>query len=196
MRAASLNVLQFCFCVCEVVFFLLFFLFFLLFFYFIFLFCFVLGITRDGLHKRRATGAKRTSMHKKRKFALGRPAAMTRIGELRVHPVRARGGLIKQRAIRLETGNFSWGSEAISKKTRIVEVLYNASNNELVRTNTLVKGAIVAIDSAPFVDWSDVVFFCVFFFLNSLVSQVQGLLWCGFGQDKGCCSRSCRHFDC
>ena len=78
---------------------------------------------------------------------------MTRIGELRVHPVRARGGLIKHRAIRLESGNFSWGSEAVSKKTRIVEVLYNASNNELVRTNTLVKGAIVAIDSAPFVDW-------------------------------------------
>ncbi len=111
------------------------------------------GITRDGLHKRRATGAKRTSMHKKRKFSLGRPAAMTRIGATRVHDVRARGGLIKHRAIRLENGNFSWGSEAVTKKTRIIEVVYNASNNELVRTNTLVKGAIVAIDAAPFVDW-------------------------------------------
>jgi small subunit ribosomal protein S8e len=92
-------------------------------------------------------------MHKKRKFALGRPAAMTRIGATRVHDVRARGGLIKHRAILLENGNFAWPSEAITKKTRIIEVLYNASNNELVRTNTLVKGAIVAIDAAPFVDW-------------------------------------------
>lgn len=57
------------------------------------------------------------------------------------------------RAIRLETGSFSWGSEAISKKARIIEVVYNASSNELVRTNTLVKGAIVNIEAAPFVDW-------------------------------------------
>ena len=32
-------------------------------------------------------------------------------------------------------------------------VLYNASNNELVRTKTLVKGTIVQIDSAPFRRW-------------------------------------------
>jgi small subunit ribosomal protein S8e len=92
-------------------------------------------------------------MRKKRKFQLGRPPAMTRIGPKRVHPVRARGGHIKNRAIRLETGSFSWGSEAISKKARIIEVQYNASSNELVRTNTLVKGCVVAIEAAPFTDW-------------------------------------------
>lgn len=32
-------------------------------------------------------------------------------------------------------------------------MLYNASNNELVRTKTLVKGTIVQIDSAPFRRW-------------------------------------------
>lgn len=106
-----------------------------------------------GAPNSRASGAKHIKMHKKRKFMLGRPAAMTRIGEHRVHEVRARGGAVKLRAIRLQDGNFSWSSEAIAKKTRILEVLYNASNNELVRTNTLVKGAIVAIDAAPFVDW-------------------------------------------
>jgi ribosomal protein S8E len=31
--------------------------------------------------------------------------------------------------------------------------VYNASNNELVRTNTLVKGAIIQIDAAPFRQW-------------------------------------------
>merc|ERR1712233_117500 len=59
----------------------------------------------------------------------------------------------KYRALRLDTGNFSWGSEAISRKTRIIDVVYNACNNELVRTKTLVKNAIVVIDAAPFRQW-------------------------------------------
>ena len=41
----------------------------------------------------------------------------------------------------------------MSAKSRIVDVVYNASNNELVRTKTLVKGCIVAIESAPFKAW-------------------------------------------
>lgn len=32
-------------------------------------------------------------------------------------------------------------------------MVYNASNNELVRTNTLVKGAVVQIDATPFRQW-------------------------------------------
>ena len=55
--------------------------------------------------------------------------------------------------MRLETGSFSWGSEAISRKTRILDVVYNASNNELVRTKTLVKSAVVQIDATPFRQW-------------------------------------------
>jgi small subunit ribosomal protein S8e len=50
----------------------------------------------------------------------------------------------------LEAGNFAWGSEHVTKKTRLIGVVYNASNNELVRTNTLVKGAIIQVDAAPF----------------------------------------------
>ena len=34
-----------------------------------------------------------------------------------------------------------------------LEKVYNASNNELVRTNTLVKGAIIQIDATPFRQW-------------------------------------------
>ena len=55
--------------------------------------------------------------------------------------------------MRLDSGSFSWGSEAISRKTRIIDVVYNASNNELVRTKTLVKSAIVQIDATPFRQW-------------------------------------------
>ena len=41
---------------------------------------------------------------------------------------------MKWRALRLDTGNYSWGSEAVTRKTRILDVVYNASNNELVRS--------------------------------------------------------------
>ena len=61
--------------------------------------------------------------------------------------VRCRGGNTKFRAMRLDTGNFSWGSEVCTRKTRVLDVVYNASNNELVRTKTLVKNAIVQIDA-------------------------------------------------
>ena len=74
-------------------------------------------------------------------------------GEKRIRQVRVRGGHLKFRALRLDTGNYSWGSEVCTRKTRILSVVYNASNNELVRTNTLVKGCIVQIDATPFRQW-------------------------------------------
>merc|ERR1712094_136268 len=83
----------------------------------------------------------------------GRQMAMTKIGSKRVHTTRVRGGNTKFRAMRLDTGNFSWGSEVCTRKTRILDVVYNASNNELVRTKTLVKNAIVQIDATPFRQW-------------------------------------------
>ncbi len=44
---------------------------------------------------------------------MGRPAALTKLGPKRIHGVRVRGGHIKFRALRLESGNFSWGSEGM-----------------------------------------------------------------------------------
>jgi small subunit ribosomal protein S8e len=70
-----------------------------------------------------------------------------------VRRVRVRGGNFKFRALRLDHGNFSWPSEAVTRKVRVLDVVYNASNNELVRTQTLVKGAIVQVDAAPFKAW-------------------------------------------
>ncbi|XP_077990070.1 small ribosomal subunit protein eS8-like isoform X2 [Glandiceps talaboti] len=112
-----------------------------------------MGISRDNWHKRRKTGGKRKPIRKKRKFELGRPAANTKLGPKRIHLVRCRGGNIKYRGLRLDQGNMSWGSEAVTRKTRLLDVVYNASNNELVRTKTIVKNCIVHIDSAPFRQW-------------------------------------------
>ncbi|MCJ1240818.1 ribosomal protein S8A [Varicellaria rhodocarpa] len=112
-----------------------------------------MGISRDSRHKRSATGAKRAYYRKKRAFEKGRQPANTRIGAKRIHLVRTRGGNQKYRALRLDSGNFSWGSEGIARKVRVIVVAFHPSNNELVRTNTLTKSAVVQIDAAPFRQW-------------------------------------------
>jgi len=112
-----------------------------------------MGISRDSRHKRAATGAKRAFYRKKRAFEKGRQPANTRIGNKRIHLVRTRGGNRKFRALRLDTGNFSWGSEGIARKVRVIVVAYHPSNNELVRTNTLTRSAVVQIDATPFRQW-------------------------------------------
>lgn len=65
-----------------------------------------------------------TFSRKKRKFELGRQPAMTKLdSSKRVHEVRVRGGNTKYRALRLDTGNFAWGSETITRKTRLIQVV-------------------------------------------------------------------------
>merc|ERR1712032_603397 len=115
-----------------------------------------MGISRDSLHKRRATSGKPKPWRKKRKFEMGRPAGNTKLSTAEnvcVRTVRCMGGNMKFRALRLDSGNFSWGTEVCTRKVRVLDVTYNASNNELVRTKTLVKGAIILIDAHPFKSW-------------------------------------------
>jgi small subunit ribosomal protein S8e len=113
-----------------------------------------MGISRDTRHKRKLTGGAKHQTQAKRKFELGRVPANTKLAESkRIHAVRTRGGNQKFRALRLDKGNFSWGSENVTRTVRIVDVVYNASNNELVRTKTLVKNCIVEIDASEFKKW-------------------------------------------
>ncbi|AQL02134.1 40S ribosomal protein S8 [Zea mays] len=87
-------------------------------------------------------------------YELGRQPANTKLSSNKtVRRVRVRGGNTKWRALRFDTCNYSWGSEALTRKTRILDVVYIATNNELVRTQTLVKSAIVQVDAAPFKQW-------------------------------------------
>ena len=83
----------------------------------------MIGISRSSRHKRSASGAQRAHYRKKRKFELGRQPANTKLGAKRVHTVRTRGGNTKFRALRLDSGNFAWGSENINRKTRLIGVV-------------------------------------------------------------------------
>lgn len=109
-----------------------------------------MGISRDGRHKRRGTGGRMPCHQKKRKFEGGKPAANTKLAAKRTRVVRSRGGNVKFRALRLNMGNFMWQSEGVTKKSKIVNVVYNPVSNELVRTNTLTKSTIVMIDATPY----------------------------------------------
>jgi len=112
-----------------------------------------MSISRNSRHKRRATGGRMPIHKKKRKFEMGRVPTMTKLGARKIINVRGRGNNLKRRALRNDHGNYSWGSEAMSAKTRVLDVVYNATNNELVRTKTLVKNCIVLIDATPFRQW-------------------------------------------
>ena len=81
---------------------------------------------------------------------MGRPSSNTKLGEKKVVTVRCRGGNTKRRALRINEGNFNWISEKVTRKSKIIEVIYNATHNELVRTQRIVKGCIVSIDPTPF----------------------------------------------
>jgi small subunit ribosomal protein S8e len=109
-----------------------------------------MGISRSSKQKRRLTGGRMPIHKKKRKFEMGRQSSNTKLGAKKVTSVRCRGGNIKRRALRLNEGNFTWISERIARRTKILEVIYNATNNELVRTQTIVKNCIVAVDPTPF----------------------------------------------
>lgn len=120
-----------------------------------------MGISRDKQHKRRATGAARMPWHKKRKYSMGRQPSNTKLivkatskarEGAKVTTVRCRGGNLKYRALRLDSGNFAYGSLNSTRKARIMSVAYHATSNELVRTNTLTKGAVVYLDAATFND--------------------------------------------
>jgi ribosomal protein S8E len=106
----------------------------------------------------------RLSLVSASRYELGRVPANTKLSaNTAVRTVRVRGGNKKFRALRLDTGNFSWGSEvnnrrsdlmqwrladlvlarldssqAVTRKARILDVNYNASNNELVSLNGMV----------------------------------------------------------
>ena len=112
-----------------------------------------MSISRNSRHKRRATGGRMPIHKKKRKFEMGRVPTMTKLGAKKIINVRGRGNNVKRRALRNDHGNFAWGSEAMAAKTRLLDTVYNATNNELVRTKTLVKNTIVLVDATPFRQW-------------------------------------------
>mmetsp|Transcript_8212 Transcript_8212/g.9810 ORF Transcript_8212/g.9810 Transcript_8212/m.9810 type:complete len:94 (-) Transcript_8212:151-432(-) len=93
-----------------------------------------MGIGRDSRHKHYKTGGRSKTSIKKRKYEMGRPATPCKLGTKRVRSVRCRGGNMKYRALRLDAGNYAWGSENVTKKVRILDVVYNSTSSSPSKT--------------------------------------------------------------
>ena len=110
-----------------------------------------MGINHSSNHKSKPSGGKKRLHCKKRNHAKGRAPSLTKLSSKNtVKPIRTRGGNTKQRALRLQTGNFAIKAFAKSFSSEIKAVIYHPSNNELVRMNMLTKSTIVKVDPTAF----------------------------------------------
>lgn len=82
----------------------------------------------------------------------GQPAANTKHAPNHIQAVNMGGGNEKYQVLRLDVDNF-WGSQCCIHQTSIISVIYNASNNELICTKTLVKNCIVLTDRTLYQQW-------------------------------------------
>ncbi|CAK9007097.1 40S ribosomal protein S8 [Durusdinium trenchii] len=110
-----------------------------------------MGIGRDSRHKHYKTGGRSKARPRSRGEAAMLDPRGWAYGKLGVKRIRSVRG--KYRALRLDAGNYAWGSENVAKKVRILDVVYNATSNELVRTKTLLKNTVVQIDAHPFMQF-------------------------------------------
>ncbi|GLJ25187.1 hypothetical protein SUGI_0481730 [Cryptomeria japonica] len=85
----------------------------------------IMGFSRDSMHKRHAMGRKEKQLIKNTKYELGREIAMTKLSSNKmVRRECMRGGHVKWRGLRLDTSNFSKGSETVTRKTCILDMVH------------------------------------------------------------------------
>uniref|UniRef100_K7FB63 Uncharacterized protein n=1 Tax=Pelodiscus sinensis TaxID=13735 RepID=K7FB63_PELSI len=90
-----------------------------------------MNTSRGIWHKHPNTGGKRKPWLKQRNYEIGPPPSNIKIDPHQVHTGRAHGGK-KYCSLQLDFSNFSGESKCRTCKTRFIEAVYNASNNELV----------------------------------------------------------------
>jgi small subunit ribosomal protein S8e len=112
--------------------------------------CIILGVNHRGEHKRKKSGGKTHLMRKKRANRAGNQPSLTKIGTTEVRKVRCRGGNIKMRALKAETGFFRFLSSGKIYPAKLIEVMYHPSSKDFVRRNILTKSSVVKVDATPF----------------------------------------------
>ena len=91
--------------------------------------------------KRKPTGKLRRRMSKKKKYQRGRDYSPTHLGEKKVVRLRTKGGSAKLLALSANMANVTSGGR--SQKTKIISVVENPANPQLVRRSIVTKGAII-----------------------------------------------------
>lgn len=96
-----------------------------------------------GRSGRKYTGGKIIISRKKRKYELGRMPIPVRIGKDERSRIRTKGGNIKVSSTSVEFANVLDPATKKVQKTKILDVLENPANPQLVRSKIITKGAII-----------------------------------------------------
>ena len=92
--------------------------------------------------KRKASGGRYRKIVGKIKSELARPTSQTKLAERKGKTLRIKGGNIKKLLLSADEINIT-DKKGKTQKTKILNVLENPANPNLVRRNIITKGAIV-----------------------------------------------------
>lgn len=96
-----------------------------------------------GRSGRKFTGGKIVIIRKKRKYELGRMPILIKIGKEARSKLRMKGGRIKISATSVDFANVLNPATKTTKKVKIMDVLENPANPQLVRSKIITKGAVI-----------------------------------------------------
>ncbi|MBO3798144.1 MAG: 30S ribosomal protein S8e [Thermoproteota archaeon] len=102
-----------------------------------------MSVYHGDIFKRKKTGGKSHPSRGKRKYEMGRPPTLTRLGENNiVEKVRVRGGGLKLRVIQAAYANVAVEKDRVVK-AKVLDVVDNPANREFGRMKIMTKGAII-----------------------------------------------------
>jgi small subunit ribosomal protein S8e len=96
-----------------------------------------------GERGRKPTGGLIQEHRKKRKYELGKLPTLPKLGKENKEIVRTKGGGRKVRMREIEFANVLDASKTFVKKVKILDVIKNPANPQLVRSKTITKGTII-----------------------------------------------------
>ncbi len=97
----------------------------------------------QGRSLRKISGGRIRKARKKRRYELGREAALTHIGDRRMKMVRVMGGNMKIKLLRDSYVNVYNPKTKKTEKAKINAVVENPSNPHFAQRNIITRGAIV-----------------------------------------------------
>lgn len=102
-----------------------------------------MSVYHGDLFKRKSTGGKKTPYRGKRKYEMGRPPTLTKIGdEDETKKIRVKGGGLKIRVLQAAYANVAVEKGKVVK-AKILDVIDNPANREFGRMKVITKGALI-----------------------------------------------------
>jgi len=102
-----------------------------------------LSVWHGGMRKKKASGGRKSSFRKKRRFERGSFPTETSLGTDKKSFTRKRGRMRKIRLLNTTHANISEPSTGKTKKVKIARVIKNPTNVDYDRRGVITKGTII-----------------------------------------------------